>query len=138
MRRTALMCMLVAVALWAQGCIIVNKEEKIVRPAPIPAAPSDPAIQEIDVAGKLAFPDSRQAAYTTIAQREDLSPEAQVHLVDAAFNHLAMEDMKVAVLTTLIKNPNFSSEARVAIIDQLDHLAFEDNKMTVLNALSGS
>ena len=39
------------------------------------------------------------------------------------------------MLTTLIENPNFSNEARVAIIDQLDHLAFEDNKVTILDAL---
>ena len=81
MKRTILMCILVAAALWSQGCIIVNKEEKVVRPAPIPAVPEGPAIREIDTAGELAFADSRQAIYTNIAQREDLRPEAQVYLV---------------------------------------------------------
>jgi hypothetical protein len=132
------MCVLIAVALWSQGCVIVNKEEKVVRPAPIPSVPADPAIRDIDTVGNLAFADNRRVTYTNIAQREDLSAEAQVHLVEATLEHLPMEDMKVTVLTTLIANPSFSSEARVAIVDRLDQLSFEENKMTVMNALSGN
>ena len=92
-------------------------------------------IREIDTAGQLAFDNNKAAILTSIAQREDLSPAAQVHLVDVTFKHLSFENMKVDVLLALIENPNFSTDARSAILGRLDRLAFETNKIKILEAL---
>lgn len=136
MTRAILTCGIVLAALCAQGCVYVNREEKVVSPPPSSAGSEDITIREIDTVSRLAFADNQAAGLKNIARREDLSPEAQVHLVDVTFKRLAFEDMKVDVLITLIKNPNFSEEARSAIIDRINRLAFEGNRMEVLEALS--
>jgi len=126
---------LMLTALGATGCIVIHSEEDVpCRPRSV--EPVDLTIREIDAAGKLAFDNDKAAAFKKIAQREGLSERAQRHLVDAAFRRLAFENQKVHVLLTLIENPSFTPAAKAALLDRLDRLAFENNKRTILDALS--
>ncbi len=126
---------LMLTALGATGCIVIHSEEEVpCRPRSV--EPEDITIREIDVAGKLAFDNDREAAFKKIAKREGLSERAQLHLIDAAFKRLAFENAKVNVLLALVGNPSFTPAAKAALLDRLDRLAFENNKRTILNALS--
>ena len=126
---------LVLATLGATGCIVIHSDEEVpCRPRSV--EPEDITIREINAAGKLAFSNDREAAFKKIAKREGLSERAQLHLIDAAFKRLAFENAKVNVLLTLVGNPSFTPAAKAALLDRLDRLAFENNKRTVLNALS--
>lgn len=136
MTRVMLTCGFLLAAVCMQGCLFINTEEKVISP-PGPAGPEDEVIREIDTVGQLAFADNEAAILKNIAQRQDLTPAAQVHLVDVTFKRLAFEEMKVDVLMALIENPTFTADARSAILERIDRLAFEGNKVKILQALGG-
>jgi len=136
MRNAILLCGLVLAAIWMQGCVVIDTKEERVPSRPAATEPGDVTIREIDAVAKLSFENNRQAAYKNIAQRDELSDPAQVHLVDAVFKHLSFENMKVDVLLTLIENPCFSPAAKAAILDRLDRLSFENHKTQILEAVN--
>jgi hypothetical protein len=117
----------------ANGCIVINTEKV---DASWSAEPEDVTIREIDAVGKLSLDDNRREGYERIARRRGLSGGAQVHLVEAVFEHLALEDAKTGVLLTLVQNPCFRPEAKAALLDRLDGLALEDHKREILDEMS--
>ncbi|MHC4331644.1 MAG: hypothetical protein ACYSWW_26360, partial [Planctomycetota bacterium] len=98
--------------------------------------PTDDAIAEIDAVGELSFESDRKQAYGRIAQREGLSDESQVHLVEAALDRLTFDNAKEEVLLALIANPSFCGAAEHAVLESLDKLAFESSRKKVLKAIS--
>jgi hypothetical protein len=136
MRTAILVSGLVLTAMWLPGCVVVHTEEEHVPSRPRTAGPDDATIREIDTVGKLSFDNDRRAGFKNIAQREELSDRAQVHLVEVAFKRLSFENSKVDVLTTLIQNPCFSPAAKAAILERLDRLSFENNKTQILDAIN--
>jgi len=135
MRQGLLILGWVFVTLWAQGCIVIHTEEEVpCRPEAV--GPESVTIREIDAVGKLAFDDDRSERYEQIAQREGLGERAQIHLIEAAFNHLAFENAKVDVLLTLVDNPSFTPTSKAFLLDRLDRLAFEHDKRQILDAVT--
>ena len=109
-------------------------------PPPPPGRPSmavrSPSEAEIDAAGRLEFESSRLAMLDQIAQRHDLDPRAQWHLVGVAYHRLDFEASKVHLLTTLIQNPRFANASKQAILDGLsEHLDFESSRVHILNTI---
>ena len=93
-------------------------------------------IAEIDAVGKLSFDSERKKGYERIAERDGLSPRAQVYLVEAAIGKLSFDNAKEEVLLTLIENPDFSNAAEREILESIDRLAFESSKKKILKAIS--
>lgn len=130
---------LILLAAGLTGCVGVSIGSR--RP-PVPPAPpvmvasADAAtVAEIDAGARLSFDSSRLQALNRIAQRGDLSPTAQVHLVNVGYRCLTFEDSKVALLRSVIANPAFCDATRHAIVTQLGSLSFDDSKQAVLNEL---
>jgi len=121
--------------MFLNGCFVIVEEETSGPGEPVVYS-TDDTIAEIDAVGKLPFDNDREHAYKRIAARPGLSPEAQVHLIEAALGRLAFDNAKEEVLLTLIKNPGFSSAAERAILDKLDRLAFSSSKKKILKAIS--
>ena len=97
---------------------------------------ADATIAEIDAIGKLSFDSEREAGYKQIAERDGLSREAQIHLVEAVLGKLSFDGAKEELLLTLIANPSFSSAAEREILNSVDRLAFESSKKRILKAIS--
>jgi hypothetical protein len=131
---------LALIAAGLTGCVGVSIGSR--RPPDPPAPPvlvasADAAtVAEIDAAARLSFDSSRLEALNRIAQRSDLSPTAQVHLVNVGYRCLSFENSKVALLRAVIANPLFCDATRHAIVTQLGSLSFDNNKQTVLNELN--
>ncbi len=135
---------LLLASVWLAGCIsisthprardpVVVKERVVV----VPESQEDSAtVAEIDAASKLHFDSTRVGALSVIAERPDLSPAAQVHLVDAAFRCLDFENSKIGILQTLIDNRAFCRAAKESILTQLDKLSFENNRKAILDAIN--
>jgi hypothetical protein len=125
---------LALVMVLANGCIVIDTEKT--ETSWSPTEPEDVTIREIDAVGKLSLEDNQREGYKRIAQRHNLSSGAQVHLVEAVFEHLSLEDSKVDVLLALVHNRCFSPEAKGAILDRLDRLALEDSRREILSAMN--
>lgn len=121
--------------MFLNGCIVVLDEETRGPGRPGTHLPDD-TIAEIDAVGKLSFDSDREQGFERIAAREGLSPDAQIHLVEAALGRLSFDNAKEDVLLTLIKNPDFSRAAERAILEKLDKLAFSSSKNKILKAIS--
>ena len=109
-----------------------------VQPAPptvITMAADRSTVAEIDAASRLSFEQNRVPIFVQIASRPTLSSEAQVHLVKAIFQHVSFENERLTPLLKLIANPAFSPAAKEAILNQLNGLAFEENRRTILEAI---
>lgn len=138
MKKGLLVFALVSTALLMQGCVVIRVEEEDAPCRPGKAVePRSATIEEIDAVSELAFNTDRTQRYEQLARREGLSERAQVHLIEATFEHLAFNNDKVAVLLTLIGNPSFAPAAKAAILDHLDQLAFDNDKRKILDALDG-
>ncbi|HKS36150.1 MAG TPA: hypothetical protein VJW76_03100, partial [Verrucomicrobiae bacterium] len=93
---------LALIAAGLTGCVGVSIGSR--RPPDPPAPPvmvtsADAAtVAEIDAAARLSFDSSRLQALNRIAQRDDLNPTAQVHLVNVGYRCLSFENSKVALL----------------------------------------
>lgn len=136
MNRRLLFAGFFVLAIFLNGCIVVVDEETREPSGSWDYPPDDDTIVEIDAVGKLPFDSDRRQGYERIAAREGLSPEVQVHLIEAALGKLAFDNAKEDVLLTLIRNPGFSSAAERAILDKLDRLAFASSKKKILKAIS--
>ena len=131
MKKGLLVVGLVVSALCLGGCIVfVGEETRGNR------RDSDATIAEIDAVGKLSFDSERKRGYERIAERQGLSPRAQVHLVEAVLGKLSFDNAKEQVLLTLIENPDFCSAAEREVLENIDRLAFESSKKKVLKAIS--
>ncbi len=135
MKKWLLIAGLVLTMNWLGGCVIIDGETAESWRSDV-VEPADVTIREIDAVGKLSLDDNRREAYNRIAKRHNLSTEAQVHLVEAVFEHLALEDAKLEVLLTLVHNRCFRPEAKSALLDRLDGLALEDHRREILDAMS--
>ncbi len=135
MKKRLLIAGLVLTMTWLSGCIVIDTEKAESWRSDV-VEPADVTIREIDAVGKLSLDDNRREAYGRIARRRNLSTEAQVHLVEAVFEHLSLEDAKLDVLLTLVRNRCFRPEAKSALLDRLDGLALEDNRREILDAMS--
>jgi hypothetical protein len=118
----------------ANGCIVIDTEKT--ETSLSSTEPEDVTIREIDAVGELSLENNQREAYKRIAQRHNLASGAQVHLVEAVFEHLSLENSKVDVLLALVHNRCFSSEAKGAILDRLDGLALENSRREILSAMS--
>lgn len=96
----------------------------------------DRTITRIDAVDKLRFERDKRQEYKKIADRDGISPDAQVYLVKTVFNKLTFENAKEEVLLELIKNPSFSIAGEEAILESLDKLVFESCKQKIIKALS--
>ena len=133
MNKSLLVIGLLVSAICLGGCFVIVDEETR---GPRPHRPDDETIAEIDAVGKLPFDSDREQGYKRIAERQGLSPEAQVHLVEAALGRLSFDNAREDVLLTLIGNPDFSRAAERAILEKLDRLAFSSSKKKILKAIS--
>ena len=131
MKNSLIVVGLVVSVLCVGGCIVfVGEETRGHR------GDSDATIAEIDAVGKLSFDSERKKGYERIAERQGLSPGAQVHLVEAVLGKLSFDNAKEQVLLTLIDNPGFCSAAEREILERIDRLAFESGKRKILKAIS--
>jgi len=135
MNRSLLVVGLLVSAICLGGCIVIVDEETSGPGGPV-AYSTDDTIAEIDAVGKLPFDSDREQGYKRIAERRGLSPEAQVHLVEAALGRLSFDNAKEDVLLTIIANPDFSSAAERMILEKLNRLAFSSSKKRILKAIS--
>ena len=131
MKNSLIVVELVASVLCVGGCVIfVGEETRGHRGG------SDATIAEIDAVGKLSFDSERKDGYERIAERQGLSPGAQVHLVEAVLGKLSFDNAKEQVLLTLIENPGLCTAAEREILERIDRLAFESSKKKILKAMS--
>jgi hypothetical protein len=135
MKKKFLLAYLIILVVYTQGCVIVVDDDQWPHEPQQNNIVSDETIIEIDAIGKLAFENSRRDGFKRIAQREDISSEAQIHLIRAAFQKLSFENSKKDILLTLIHNPNFCSAAEIEILENLDKLAFNNSKEEILKAI---
>lgn len=136
MKKSLLVVGLFVSAVCLAGCLVIVSEETRGQDGQPVCAPADETIAEIDAVSKLSFDSDRKQGYKRIAERAELSADAQVYLVEAVFEKLSFDNAKEEVILTLIENPSFCSAAERAILERLDRLAFEDNKKKILKAIS--
>ena len=107
-------------------------------PAPLPAAASSDSatLAEIDAANTLNMDSNRTEALLQIASRTNLTPTAQVHLVNSTYRSLSFDSSKVRVLRGIIANPAFGDPARQAIVSQLELISMESNRRTILDEVN--
>lgn len=144
MKRNLLIAPLLAGSTLLTGCLVVDIGRKSppppVAPAPqvviVPATPADSAtFAEIDAAARLSFDTAKVDSLSKIAARQNLSPAAQVHLVDAVFHNLSFENSKVSLLQLLVQNPAFCNAAKHSIVARLQQFSFDSNKSVLLAAI---
>lgn len=146
MKKASLLCGLLLVTLWAQGCISVHSDKRTVPsrpPAPKPVPPAPPApepedmtIKEIAAVSTLSSENRRREFYTTFAGRTDLSPRAQVYLINTIFKRISSENARTAILKVLIANPSFTTDSEKAILDRLRYISSENSRAEILRRLS--
>lgn len=132
---------LLVCAFGMSGCVISVGSKVNTQPPPPPAVlvtdPGDAAtIAEIDAAARLNLDSSKTQALSQIADRPNVPPPVQVHLINTAYRCLNMESSKVQVLQKMIARPDFGDATRHAIVSQLGLLGFESNKQDLLNRIN--
>lgn len=125
------------------GCV-VSVGSRIQSPPSPPSPPtivvSDPGqaatIAEIDAAANFNVDSSRTHALGQIAERPNLAPPVQVHLINTAYHRLQFDNSKVQILQKMIARPDFCDVTRHAIVSQLGRLGFESSKQDLLNQIN--
>ncbi len=135
------------------GCIAVSRRKCVCRPChpchPCPRGerksecqitPADFAdeqmvIEEIDGVKTLSFDNNRIKRYKAIAQRPDLTPNVQVHLVRAFCHYLPFDNDRYECLVVLIHNPCFSCLAREEILNSLKYLPFDKQRVGIMEEM---
>lgn len=136
MKKVSLTIGLIVFAACLQSCVVVVDENQEHSQKTQIHKTSDNTIAEIDAASKLVLESHKREAYKNIAKRDCLKPDAQIHLIKAVFDRLALESSKEDVLLTLIKNPGLCPAGEKAILKRLDKLALESDKRNILNAIN--
>lgn len=136
---------LIVATLAFSGCVVsVGSRVGSTPPPPVVLPPtvvvSDPGqaatIAEIDAAAQLNVDSSRTRTLGQIAERPNLAPPVQVHLINTTYRCLSFESSKVQILQKLIARPDFCDATRHAIVSQLGQLGFESNKQDLLNRIN--
>jgi len=99
------------------------------------AAPAVTADKMIEDAAKLDSNSTRRSVYVAVAKRFDLGPNAQVRLVNDAYDNLLSETAIEEVFLTLIQNPNFAPAAQHAILKRADNFLNETARQRITAAL---
>jgi len=99
MKKGLLAIGLLVIAACLQSCVVVIDEDQGHSREPKRHIAPDNTTAEIDAAGKLVLESHRRDAYKSIAERDHLGPDAQIHLVEAVFNKLVLERVKHHCLT---------------------------------------
>lgn len=134
---------LLSVAVVLSGCV-VSVGSRVQSPPPPPPPPTvvvgDPGqaatIAEIDAAAHFNMDSSRTHALGQIAERPNLAPPVQVHLINTAYHRLQFDSSKVQILQKMIARPDFCDATRHAIVSQLGRLGFESSKQDLLNRIN--
>jgi hypothetical protein len=134
---------LIAASLALSGCV-VSVGSRVQAPPPAPPPPTvvvgDPGqaatIAEIDAAAHFNMDSSRTHALGQIAERPNLAPPVQVHLINTAYHRLQFDSSKVQILQKMIARPFFCDTTRHAIVSQLARLGFESSKQDLLNRIN--
>ncbi len=82
-----------------------------------------------------SFSHERQKGMVALLAKRTLEPPDQVAVVEAVFAQLDFGHEQVAVLKKLIASPNFSPEAKKAVIQRIERLPFDHEKVEVQKAL---
>lgn len=135
MNKISTFLILTCVVFLASGCLIINGGKKC-SPSEIIGCDQDPIIEEINAVGKLSMSSDREKFYTQIAKRDPLCQSGQVALVKAAYRNLHMSNSKVDLMLTLIDNPSFCPAAKSAILNDLNKLHMESDKVKILDAMA--
>ena len=137
---------LLAATLALSGCV-VSVGSRVQSPPPPPTfsppptvVVSDPGqaatIAEIDAAAHFNMDSSRTHALGQIAERPNLAPPVQVHLINTTYRCVQFDSSKVAILQKMIARPDFCDATRHAIVTQLERLGFESSKQDLLNRIN--
>jgi hypothetical protein len=120
------------------GCVGVVIGRQSPPPAPtMPLNAADAAtVAEIDAAARLTFDNQKLESLKQIAQRRELSPVAQLSLVDAGYSCLTFDNQKVDLLRAIIANPGFGDSARHAVVSQLNNLSFDNHRQEILRLIN--
>lgn len=140
-QRIVLQLALLATVLGLTGCVVsVGSRVQTPPPAPPPVVVGDPGqaatIAEIDAAAHLSMDSSRTQTLGQIAERPNLAPPVQVHLINTTYRCLNFDSSKVHVLQKMIARPDFCDATRHAIVSQLGRLGFESSKHDLLNRIN--
>ena len=136
---------LLAGVLGLSGCV-VSVGSRVQSTPPPPSTPpptivvSDPGqaatIAEIDAAGQLNIDSSRAHALGQIAERPNLAPPVQVHLINTVYRNLNIESSKVFVLQKIVARNDFCDLTRQAVVSQLGQLRIESSKQALLHQIN--
>ena len=124
------------------GCVVsvgsrVNSTPPASPPEVIVADAGQAAtIAEIDAAAQLNIDSARTHNFVMIAERSNLDPAIQVHLINKTYHCLSFESSKVLVLQKVIARPDFCDSTRHAIVKQLNKLSFDSNRQVILNQIN--
>jgi len=146
MNSVATSLLLSAFCILATGCVVSiggndkpRQHDEVPKPSPVVIVPGNTldsaTLAEIDAITKLSLDSGKRDGFRAVASRAGISPAVQVHLINTTLRSLSFEAGKVEVLVHLIQNPSFSDAAKEAIFRQIDHLAFDGSKTTVMNAI---
>lgn len=133
---------LLVCAFGLSGCVISvgSRVQAPPPPAPPPVVITDSGdaatVAEINAAAQLNMDSSKTQTLAQIAERPNLSPPVQVHLINTAYRSLGFESSKVQVLQKMIARADFCDVTRQAIVSQLGTLGFESNKQDLLNRIN--
>ena len=124
------------------GCIIVSSNKKHTHHDCPPTCQTEvtyvdgnTTITEIKAVRTLDFSSERADHLYRIARRPGIGPDAQVCLVDTAFDSLDFESEKMRIMHTLIKNPTLTYPGKDRILQRLDDLDFSSNRKSILDVL---
>jgi hypothetical protein len=137
--------LLLAGVVGLSGCVVSVGSRVQSQPSPPVTPPptivvSDPGqaatIAEIDAAGQLNIDSSRAHALGQIAERPNLAPPVQVHLINTAYRTLNIESSKIFVLQKMVARPDFCDLTRQTVVSQLGQLRMESSKQVLLHQIN--
>lgn len=128
---------LLAAVLGLTGCV-VSVGSRVQTPPPVVVGDPGQAatIAEIDAAAQFHMDSARTHALSQIAERPNLAPPVQVHLINTTYRCLQFDSSKVAVLQKIIARPDFCDATRHALVTQLGRLSFESSKQDLLSRIN--
>jgi hypothetical protein len=112
--------------------------QPVVKSTPVeqkPPASDNDVISVIKSITKMDSNSTKRRLYVAIAKRDDLNDQAQIALVNAAFDTLFSETAMEDVLITMIQNPNFSTAGKEAILKRVEEFFSDSSKKRILSAL---
>jgi hypothetical protein len=102
---------------------------------PRPRGLTGPNADSIEAATMIDYPTERLKVLHKIAERENLTPEEQLYLIDAICAPLGFGDDQSNALVALIRNPVLTEEAREHIWEMLPKTRMGSSKARVIEAL---